>query len=168
MFELTIQYTAGDLQRAYQIHYRKGYPVGSRLLMILGVISLVFGTVLMLYSYLSLHFTNWFAWFLVVYGVLVIVFYYWRFYTMGKRMFKKMPDFEHPYHYVFSEDGIRAQSVNVNSDNAWAYYNRCIIEEDMIILYPNRYRFNFFAKRHFSPEQFETLKKWVREKVVTH
>lgn len=165
-FELTIQYSSDDLQKAYQLHYRKGYPISSRLLMILGVISLIIGSALLLYSYLWLFFTNWFAWFLVVYGILVVLFYYWRFYTMGQRMFKKMPDFEHPYHYTFSEKGIKAESTHINSDNNWEYYIRCVITDDMILLYPNKFRFNFFARRHFSDEQFKTLQQWARENVL--
>jgi hypothetical protein len=167
MFEVTIQYSAKDLQRAYQLHYQKGYPIGSRLLMILGVISLIIGGALLAYSYLYLQFSNPFAWFLIAYGVLMIMIYFWRFYTIGKRMFKKMPEFQHPYHYTFSEKGIKAESPLANSDNQWEYYNRCIISDDMILLLPNKFRFNFFARRHFTDEQFKMLRHWVEANVMT-
>lgn len=166
-FEITIQYSAEDLQQAYQLHYRKGYPLRGRILLILGIVSLTLGVILLAYSYFWLQFTNWFAWFLFIYGILVMAFHFWRYYTMGKRVFKRMPDFRGPYHYTFSDEGIKADGEHLHSDNTWNYYIRSLVSEDMILLYPNKYRFNFFARRHFSGEQFETLKSWVRERVLT-
>jgi hypothetical protein len=167
MFEVTIQYSAKDLQRAYQLHYQKGYPLGSRLLMILGVISVIVGGALLAYSYLFLHFSNTFAWFLIFYGIFMIMFYFWRFYTIGKRMFKKMPEMQHPYHYTFSEHGIKAESPVASSNNQWEYYNQGIVSDDMIVLLPNKFRFNFFARRHFTEEQFKMLRHWVETNVKT-
>jgi hypothetical protein len=164
-FTVRIQYTPEDLQRAYRIHNSKVYPVGSRLLLFLGLISLIIGGVLMLYSCFALKFTNWFAWFLIIYGIFIIGFYFWRIKTMGRRMFSKMPDFTHPYEYTFSEIGIKASSVFVNSDNLWNYYIRYCITPDMILLYPNKFRFNFFARKHFTEEQFKQLQAWIIENV---
>jgi len=164
-FTIQIQYTAEELQQAYKIHNKKVYPIAGRLLLILGLISIVIGIPLLLYSYIWLSFINWFAWFLIIYGALVISIYIWRIRTMGKRMFSKMPDFAHPYEYTFSEKGIKAVSPSTNSDNNWSYYSRYCIAPDMILLYPNKFRFNFFAKKHFTEEQFKQLQDWVIENV---
>jgi hypothetical protein len=164
-FSVTIQYTPEDLQQAYNIHYSKVYPVAGRLLLILGLISLVFGIGLLLYSYMAISFTNWFAWFLLVYGVVVIAIYIWRVRTVGKRMFAKMPDFLHPYEYTFSQKGILAAGMNVNSDNNWGYYTRYCHTPDMILLYPNKFRFNLYPRKHFTDEQYAQLFSWIVEHV---
>jgi hypothetical protein len=164
-FTISIQYTPEDLQKAYKVHYSKVYPIAGRLLLILGIISLVFGAALLLYSYLGFSFTNWFAWFLIVYGLIIMAIYFWRVGTIGRRMFSKMPDFEYPYEYVFSDQGIKITSKNVNSENNWDYFSRYCITEDMILLYPNKFRFNFFARKYFTEEQFLQLRSWVTEKV---
>jgi hypothetical protein len=164
-FKINIQYSYQELQAAYSIHYNKVYPIGSRLLLILGLISLVIGIGLLVYSYIAFSFTNWFAWFLIIYSIVLIVFYFWRFKTIGKRMFRKMPDFENPYEYTFSENGIQAASKNVNSDNRWSYYIKYFINSEMILLYPNKFRFNFFARKHFTDEQFALLQKWIKENI---
>lgn len=164
-FKINIQYSDKDLQEAYKIHYTKIYPLGSRLLLIIGVIALFFGVALFTYSYFSLSFTNWFALFLVAYGIVVILFFYWRFATMGKRIFKKMPDFKNPYEYTFSEKGIKSVNANVNSENRWEYYIRSVVTDNIIMLYPNKLKFNFFSRRHFTNEQFLCLKNWVNKNV---
>jgi hypothetical protein len=167
-FDVTIQYSAEDLQQAYHLHYRKAFPVGSKLLLILGGIAFVFGLGLLLYSYLRLNFTNWFAWFLIIYAVLMVAFYYWRYYSMGKRMFKKMTDFQYPFQYHFSDKGIKVSNPNVNSDNKWSYYEKHIMDDDMILLYPNKLRFNFFARRHFEGAAFDELREFVTKNVKSY
>jgi hypothetical protein len=161
-FSITIQFTAEDLQKAYRIHFRKGNTLRGRLLLILALISFGIGIVLLLYSYIALQFDNWFAWFLVVYGMLLLFLFFWRFNTMGKRMFRKMPDFKHPWEYTFSLEGVKATGKTASSENSWAHYVKGIITEDMILLYPNRFRFSFFDKQHFTDEQFAQLKDWAR------
>jgi hypothetical protein len=161
-FTIHIQYTPEELHAAYKIHNKKVYPIGSKMLLILGLISILIGAGLLIYSYLSLAFTNWFAWFLIFYGVTVIIFYFWRANNMGKRMFKKMPDFAQPFEFTFSEKGVRIISANANSENSWSYYNNYIITPDLILIYPNKFRFNFFAKEHFTEEQFKVLQSWIR------
>jgi hypothetical protein len=164
-FTLSIKYTQEDLQKAYKIHFGKIYPLAGKLMLILGLISISIGVGLLLFSYLAINYTNWFAWFLVVYGIILIIYYFWRINTMGRRMFAKMPDMLHSYEYTFSENGIRVVSTSVQSDNSWNYYCRYYIAPDIILLYPNKFRFNFFDRKHFTEEQFTQLRSWVTRNV---
>jgi hypothetical protein len=160
-FSITIQYTPEDLQQAYRLHNKKMFPVSSKLLLILAAISFFAGTTLLVYGYAGAGFVNWFARFLVVYGIALVLFYGWRVRTMGRRMFSKMPEFNTPYECTFSREGIRISNPAIQSNNAWHYYNHYIITDNMILLYPHKFRFNYFPRRCFTDGQFVQLRDWI-------
>ncbi len=165
----TILFTAEDLQLAYSTHFRKAYPVRSRLLLIVGGISIVIGLFLLVLQFYmkGLNYTNWAAWFLLCYGVFIAILYFYNLKTIGKRMYTKMPDFKNPFNYIFTAENIQVTSDNVNTTNNWEYYQSAMINEMVIMIYPNKFRFSLFPKKYFTDEEYATLKQWVRAKIKT-
>ena len=167
--EKTILFTPGDLQLAYSTHFRKAYPIRSRLLLIVGVISFIIGLILLVFQFYAggMNYTNWAAWFLLCYGVVIAVLYFYNLRNIGKRMYSKMPDFKNPFNYIFTPDSIQVKSENVNSTNNWEYYQSALISPEVIMIYPNKFRFSLFPKKYFTEEEYQTLKKWIINKVKT-
>ena len=167
--EKNIQYSPGDLQLAYTTHFRRIYPVRSRLLLFVSAVSFIVGGALLIYettrSYAAV--TNWAAWFLLAYGAIIAVLYFYNLRTVGKRMYSKMPDFKKPFNYVFSAESVQVSSENVNSTNKWEFYQSALISSGVIMVYPNKFRFNLFPKKYFSDEEYEMLKQWIRAKIKT-
>lgn len=167
--EKTIKYTREDLQLAYTTHFRKMYPVRSRLLIVVSVISLIAGVLFIIYDLKkgSNIYANWAAWFLICYGVIIAILYFYNLRTVGKRMYSKMPDFERPFNYVFTDEQIQVSSETINSNNKWEFYQSALISPEVIMVYPNKFRFNLFPKKYFTDQEYETLKQWIRAKIKT-
>ena len=167
--EKTIQFTPDDLQLAYSVHYRKAYPLRSRMLLIVGGISFLIGLFLLavqLYSGATTY-TNWAAWFLLCYGVLIALLYFYNLRSIGKRMYNKMPDFKKPFHYTFTAERIEVKSENVNSQNNWEFYQSAMITPLVTMIYPNKFRFSMFPKHYFTDEEYETLRQWIKARIKT-
>jgi hypothetical protein len=167
--EKTIKYTPEDLQLAYTTHFRRMYPVRSRLLIVVSIISLIAGCVFIIYDLKkgSNIYGNWAAWFLICYGIIIGILYFYNLRTVGKRMYSKMPDFEKPFNYVFTDEKIQVSSETINSNNTWEYYQTALISSEVIMVYPNKFRFNLFPKKYFTNEEYEMLKQWIRAKIKT-
>jgi hypothetical protein len=167
--EKTILFKSEDLQLAYTTHFRKMYPVRSRLLLIVGFISFLIGALLLVFQYASgtHNNINWASWFLVCYGIIIALLYFYNLKRIGKRMYKKMPDFKNPFNYKFTAEDITVKAENVNSNNNWEYYQSALISPDVIMIYPNKFRFSLFPKTYFTEEEFNQLKTWVAAKVKT-
>jgi hypothetical protein len=157
-----INYTADDLQRSYTMHFKKLYPVKSKLLIIFGILIIGLGTTMLFLKGVFVD-SESLAWFYVVFGFIAIAYYFWQYGTIGRRMFKKLPDFHSPFHYEISDQGIKTTSKTIDSDVKWDHYKRAIITDDMVLLYPNNLRYNLFPKRFFSGNDFDLLCTLIRE-----
>jgi hypothetical protein len=165
---LTIQYTPEDLQRGYTLHMQKRKPVRSRLLLILGAALILIGFILMALNYLRPDdgfFFLFLRWLFISYGIAVVLFYFWSVRNIGKRIFKKLPDFAFPFTYHITETGISAKGKNIESMVEWGHYRYFVIADDFVLLYPNDLRFYLFPKKYFSGNDFETFVKLIRDKV---
>ena len=167
--EKSILFTSDDLQLAYTTHFRKMYPVRSRLLLIIGIISFLIGALLLIFQFFSKvsDYTNWASWFLLCYGLIIIFLFYFNLKRIGKRMYSKMPDFKTPFQYKFTAENIEVKAENVNSDNKWEHYQTALISAEVIMVYPNKFRFSLFPKKYFTEEEFSQLKQWVIARVKT-
>ncbi len=161
---IKIQYTADDLQKSYELFYRKVFTYRTFLLLFIGIISLLAGTFFLLQS-LYYGFSNLVAWFLVFYGLFLIIYFYWRFKTIGKRMYKKLHDFKSPYDYTFNSEGFTGVGKDLKSEATWNHFKKFIINEDLILLCPNKFRFNFFPKKYFTVEQYLQIEEWIKAKI---
>lgn len=164
-----ILYTSGDLQLAYQTHFRKRYPIRSRLLLIIGAISFFIGLFLLVSQKhrFDIEYNNWASWFLLFYGVLIAFLYFFNLKNIGRRMYSKMPEFRSEFEYTYTEESISVKSENTNNNNKWEYYQNSIITKDVIIIYPNRFRFNLFPRKYFTEEEYNQLKNWIVSKIKT-
>jgi len=160
-----IQYTAEDLQKSYELFYKKIYSFRAYLLLYVGIISFLAGVGFLIQA-LFFGFVNIVAWFLILYGLLLIVYFYWRLKTIGKRMFKKMHDFKSPYDYNFNKEGFNGIGKDLKSEASFSHFKKYIFSEDLILLCPNKYRFNFFPKKYFTDEEFLQLKEWIKAKIT--
>jgi hypothetical protein len=162
--KVTIQYGPEDLQSAYALHFRKLYPVRSRMVLILGTILVFFGILLVVLQSLT-GLISWMPWAFLLYGILVIAYYYWRYGRMGKTAFKKLVNFHYPFTFTISPEGLNTVGKNVSSNNNWNYYQIAIVTDRMIILYPNKLNLVMLPKKYFSDEEFSQLTEWVRTNV---
>ena len=167
--EKTILYKPDDLQLAYTTHYRKMYPIRSRLLLVVSAVSLIIGGLLLIYEHRKGNpvITNWAALFLIGYGIIIAGLYFYNLRTMGKRMYKKMPDFARPFNYIFTAENVQVSSDTINSTNKWEFYQSALICPQVIMIYPNKFRFNLFPKKYFTDEEYEALKQWIKVKIKT-
>lgn len=163
--KVQIQYTPEDLQKSYELFYKKVYSIRAYLLPIVGLISLLTGAAFLIQSF-YIGFVNFFSWFLIFYGLVLIIYFYWRLKTIGKRMFKKLHDFKNPYNYTFNSDGFTGVGKDLKSDASWSHFKKYIISEDLILLCPNKFRFNFFPKVHFTDDEYSQLKDWIKAKIT--
>ena len=163
-FSININYNYSDLQIAYNLHFKKLYPIKSRLLLLFGALLVIIGLLL---CFLDNHLEKsiLLGVLYTILGIITICYYYWMYKTMGKRMFKKMPDFSNEYHYDFSNEGINIKSKTIDSDVKWDYYKSALISNDIILLYPNKLRFNLFPKQNFSQEQYDWLISIIKSKI---
>jgi len=152
-----IQYTPEDLQIGYTLHFKKLYPIRSKMLIVFGVLLIVLG-VLMIVLKSVFNNANWLPVFYIVFGATTTIYHFWQYGTMGKRIYKKLPDFQQPFDYTISDDGIATKSTSMSSDVKWDHYKKAVITDDILLLYPNKFRFNLFPKRFFKENDFELLK----------
>jgi len=166
-FSIDIKYNFSDLQIAYNLHFKKLYPIKSMLLLLFGVLLVIIGLLL---CFLDNHLEKsiLLGVLYTILGIITICYYYWMYKTMGKRMFKKMPDFSNEYHYDFSNEGINIKSKTIDSDVKWDYYKSALISNDIILLYANKFKFNLFPKRFFSNEQYDSLINTIKSKITDY
>ena len=162
---VTIQYTAEDLQSAYALHLKKSNPFRSKSILILGLIIILLGALLITLQIISKSVT-WMSWFFLIYGLIIVFYYFWKFNRMGKVALKKLVEFHYPFTFVITNEGIQTTGKNVSSENDWEHYMSACIMPDMIMIYPNKLRFILFPKKYFTEKEFAQLKEWVEEKVA--
>ena len=166
----TINYLPKDLQKAYMIHYKHNHPLKRWLVPALSALLILLGVFLLFItkSRESVNDRSWFivACFFIVYALIFLVYYVRKMKMLGRTMFNKMPEFKNSFDYTFSADGIVSKSKDfVSSDVKWSYYQEAIIDKDIVLLFPNKFRFNFYHKRYFSEEEFKQLKTWTQDNI---
>jgi hypothetical protein len=164
--QVTIQYTADDLQKAYNLHFKKTHPFRSKLVLILGGLLVLLGLFLAVLQSISGVIT-WLSWFFVIYGMLVVFYYFWKYNRMGKVALKKLTDFHYPFTFTINKEGIHTVGKNVESTYTWEHYQSALVTENFIILYPNKLRFVLLPKKYFSDSDFIDLSSLVKEKINT-
>lgn len=163
-FSIDITYNYSNLQTAYNLHFNKLYPIKSKLLWLFSILLIIVG-IMLCFINKQLETSMLLGVVYIILGVISLCYCFWIYKTMGKRMFKKMPDFSNEFHYDFSNDGINIKSKTICTDVKWEYYKHAIISDDMILLYPNKLKFNIFPKRNFSNEQYNCLADKIKSKI---
>ena len=166
--EKTVQYTAEDLQWAYSLHYQKKYPMRSKLMLITALVSIVVGVAMVNVSVAipSAQESSWISWFFLCYGLMILVMYYMNFKNIGKRIYQRSPDFQKPFHYTISETNLEVKTESFHGNNEWTHYTSAMLVSDVLLLYVNKYRFNFLLKKLFTDEEFNRIVDWVSKKTT--
>jgi hypothetical protein len=162
--EVSIQYNAEDLQRAYALHFKKNHPFRSKIHLILGSLLVLLGTFLMAIEIIA-GVWSWWSIVFIGYGILVIIYFFWRSGRMGKAVMKKLVDFHYPFDYIINDHSIKTKGKNSSAETNWEHYQMAIISNEMILLYPNKLRFVLLPKKYFSDSEFSMITTWVKEKV---
>ena len=81
-------------------------------------------------------------------------------------MFKKMHDFKSPYDYTFNSEGFTGIGKDLKSEASYTHFKKYIFSETLILLCPNKFRFNFFPKKYFTDEEYSQLKEWIKIKIT--
>jgi len=162
--KVNITYTPEDLQKSYMLHFNKKLPLRSRRTLFISIILILLGVFLYYVDVFNGE-MNWLCWFFMGYGVALIFYYFIRLYTMGKRFFKKLPEFSNNFTYVFSEEGISVTGVKLSSNLKWNHFRSALITNELVLLYPNEIRFNIFPKKYFIDNQYEQFVQLVKKNI---
>ena len=162
--EVNILFTAEDIQKSYELHLKKIQPFRSRILLILGILLILMGVLLVFLQNLTEHIT-WASWAFILYGLFVLLYYYWKYKRMGLTAFRKLVEFQHSFKYTITPDSICMIGKNSSSDSNWEHYEFAIITSNIILLYVNKLRFTMLPSKYFTDEEFKTLIEWVKDKV---
>jgi len=92
-------------------------------------------------------------------------YYLWKYKKMGISAYKNLVEFQHPFKYTFTSEKLFLTGKNSSSDLNWEHYEFAIVTKNIILLYPNKLRFTIFPAKYFTPDEFQTLTKWIKEKV---
>jgi hypothetical protein len=160
----TILYTPDDLQLGYALHLNKMNPFRSKILLLLGILFMALGFMLVVLQSIARQ-INWMSWGFIVYGLIILFFYYWKFKSMGKTAYKKLENFHTPFEFTISEEKVITVGKSSTSESKWEHYKSAIVTEKIILLYPNKLSFVILPKEYFTDEEYSVLASWVREKV---
>jgi hypothetical protein len=165
--KVQIQYTEDDFQRAYETHLFVNHPIRTRLLLIIGILSVFYSILLLVLSIVKeTTFSITFGASFLLYGIGMVVYYKWKINRMGKTIFKQLEAFKSPMTFTISDDQVHTATTSGTSANrSWSSFSKALITPDMLLLYPNPINFLLFPATHFSPAEFESVKNLVRKKI---
>lgn len=161
-----IQFQAPDLQTAYALHYKKRYPWRSRFLLFLGYGIVILGMIFFMPSLWANggFLQDWFIFFFIGYGLLLVIVHYFFWLTMGKRMFKKLQDFHKPYTFIFDEQKLFVQGDGAQGFMEWGQYKEALVSENCILLYVNDILFHIVMRRFFTDQEWQKITDLVKQK----
>lgn len=160
---ITFQYTPQVLQQAHEIHYKKFFQFQSRLPLILGFMAGWAGLLLLLIlgkegnKFLSIS--------LIFSGVIAIIIYFWMLKTIGKRVYKKIPQYHDPFMIAINDQLILMTIHGETFELPWESIKKAVVTNNNVLLYPTDRMFYIFPKRNFSNNEFEEFEELVRNKV---
>ncbi|WMJ74608.1 hypothetical protein RCC89_15760 [Cytophagaceae bacterium ABcell3] len=161
-FKLSINYQAEDLQKAFETHFFTFHPHRTRLMLYLALAMIALGIVL---EFVYANGDSFTAHFLLIYGTFVLFYYIWKTKSMGKRLYKKLPEYQAPIVYEVSDQGLSIETHKGAVEHDWKDMNRALVKDDIILVYPNDSGFHIFMKKHLKGEEFAKLKGLVEKKV---
>ncbi len=106
--KVNITYIADDLQKAYMLHFSKKQPFKSKRNLFMAIALMCIGGIMYYFDVFNGE-LKWLCWFFIGYGFILIIAYYYRLYTIGKRYLKKLPESKNYFPYIFSDEVISFQ-----------------------------------------------------------
>jgi len=163
--QVNITYTSDDLQKAYMLHFNKKQPFKSRRNLFMALALILIGVFVYFYDPFNGE-LNWVCWFFMGYGLVLLIVYYYRLFTIGKRYFKKLPQDKNLFLYTFSEEGFSFQGEKTTNTIKWEHFQSALITDKIVLLYANELKFNIFPRRSFTDTQFEQFTQLVRQNIA--
>ncbi len=164
--KVNITYTAEDIQKAYMLHFNKKLPFKSRRNLFIALALIIIGVLIYYFDTFNGE-LNWICWACMGYGLALIVLYYYKILTIGKKYFKKLPEDKNLFPYTFSDEGITFQGEKTSTLIKWDRFCSALINDNILLLYSSEVKFNIFPRRCFTDSQFEQLTRLVRQNIVT-
>lgn len=159
-----IQFTARDLQKGYQAHLLKFHPFRTWWPIVTGGILLVIGLLLNVLD--PKHQYEGSSLFCIIYGIFLTSLGYYRIRSVGKRLYRKMEDYQKPVLFTFREEQIRIKTATQNASVTWDHFVKALITKDMVLLYPNEVSFYVFHRNHFTSGENDSFRSLVKRKVA--
>ncbi|MCS6916780.1 MAG: YcxB family protein [Chitinophagales bacterium] len=159
---IRFQYTPHVLQAAHQLHYRTFFPLKGRVLLLVGAVVVVCGMVLTVLPGVQ----AWLGPALLAYGLLLILFHYYYFSTIGRRVYKRLQEYRQPMEFRITPQRITLLAQNHSVDIPWHHFRKAASNAEFTLLYPNDKTFFIFPRSSFPPGDYERFQSWVQQNLA--
>lgn len=151
-------FTPADLQAAYMSHVK--FMSWKRIVIMATIAFLLIacGVFLLIQRHYESG-NRWLSVFFIAYGFFFLALYYWRLQRMGKTAFRRLVDLHFPFYTTISETEINTKSNSIESTTKWEHYSMALINDKVILLYPNKLKFIIISRRFLSSEDFSAIAK---------
>lgn len=153
MTEIPISYKAEDIEKAFDLHYAKKFPIRSRLVLFLGMILLLAALVLLFVPNPAFPKLKWL---LLVVGFFYVGFYWYRKRTMVK-MAMNNPTISRMQALNFDHNNLSLIGDVGQSQWQWQDFTEALVNENTALLYLSAHNFFILPKRFFTSEQWTEL-----------
>lgn len=144
-----IKYTSEDIQKAFDLHYSKQFPLRSKMLLLLGLILLLTA---IYFFFAPLENYPSMKWIFTLLGFFYIGFYFYRKRSMVKLAMKN-PTIKDMRKIILSKGTIRFEGEKGYSEQEWKNFQEFHENDDAILVYLSKHNFFILPKRNFSKEQ---------------
>lgn len=147
---IRMKYTPENLQKAFELHYQKMYPIRGRLMQILGIMLLVVGIMLwIIYWNQEQRITQYIY---IVAGILLLTAHTIFMRKLGSMTFSRMQSPEQSFDFVISDNGVDMLTSRGTYSIDWEKIEQAIVTKDLIMLYISKMQFYFLPKDSFASE----------------
>jgi hypothetical protein len=154
---IDLNYTVGDIEKAFDLHYAKQFPLRSRLLLILGVVLLFTSFV---FFFIKQGVLPSMKWIFALMGVFYIGFYFYRKRSLVNLAMKN-PTIRDMRKIELKDKYIRFSGEKGYSEQEWPNFKEIHEDNQSILLYLSKHNFFILPKRYFNREAVIFIKQKV-------
>ena len=164
MINISFQYTAANLQAAYELHLKKFSVFGGRIMLVLGFMILWAGLLLMLIYHKQGIQPPHIIFALL--GIMVILFHFIYYNGIGKRQYARLQEYHNPFEIEMNEEVVALYITEPTSVYSWQQFSKAVVTEKMILLYFDDRLFYFFPVENFRDDSFIRFTELVKSKIA--
>jgi hypothetical protein len=149
-------------KNVFKYHDSKRFPIRSRANLIWFFIYFFIGTILAILSYINESTGNFY------YGIVIFlfsIFFFYKYFTRFGRIVKLNNKIAERNMYKINSEGYVEFSGNHRSEYKWSHFIEAKLEKELILLYKNKFDLILFSKNNYTEEEFNTIKRWISDKV---
>lgn len=158
MNEIILEYKRSDIEKAFDLHYNKQFPVRSKLLLVLGFILIVASFVLLVSNF---AYASNLKWIFALLGAFYIGFYFYRKKTMVNLAMKN-PTISNMKKAELTENEIVFIGSNGYSKQEWGFFKQMFIDEFSLLLYLDKHFFFIIPISALSQEQLSFIQSKIK------